>query len=369
MLVDAHTHLELLSIHSAELAGAESVAQVRELVSAAKGPLVLWGWREELLGEPLRRKHIDDIPVPLLLLRIDCHVGVLNRAMEALLSPKPSRFFDPVRGYLYETALWRAVNRLKPRGRAMERALRRALSCARSLGLDEVHDFVDAELARIYVGIGELPLRVVLMPYYEDYREVTALVRGTESPDLSLGWVKVFVDGSISARTAYLKEPYADREEWRGLLLKDRHRLAEIVRELEEKGLRVAFHAIGDAAVEECLRAFELAVPRLPYHRIEHAELVTEEQALRIRDLRVLLCVQPGFRSFFRGTYLKALGEERASRVIPLRMLDRLGVDMIFGSDMMPFDPSYCLESAADALGRERAEYYYGGWRDEGRYL
>ena len=368
--VDAHTHLELLSIHSPELVKARSVAEVQNLVKTLKSPTVLWGWREENLGTPLRREHIDPFPLPLLLLRIDCHVGVLNRAMEEFLSLEPSPFFDPEKGYLYEKALWEAVDKLKPKGRKLEASLRRALRRAASLGLVEVHDFVDAELARIYLRMGdELPLRVVLMPYYEDYREICSLLRGKSGGRISLGWVKVFVDGSLSARTAYLKEPYADRRGWRGVLLKSSREIGRMIRELEDAGLRISLHAIGDAALEECLRAFEAVSPRLPYHRIEHAELITEEQALRVKDLRLLLSLQPGFRPYFRRTYLKALGAVRTRRVLPLRLLDRLGVDMIFGSDMLPFDPLYGFRYAVRLLGRKKAEYYYGGWRHEGRYL
>jgi len=362
--------MELLSIHSPELEGAGSVEEVRDLVSRFRKPTVLWGWREETLGEPLLRKHIDSIPTPLLLLRIDCHVGVLNSAMADLLSLKPSDLFDPVRGYLYEKALWRAVNRFRPRGERMRRSLLKALLQAEMLGVVEIHDFVDEETARAYLRLGTgLPLRVVLMPYYESYRRVLSLLKDVKHPDVTLGWVKVFVDGSISARTAYLREPYADRRGWRGLLLRNRLELAQIIRELEAEGLRVALHAIGDGAIEECLSAFEMVKPRIPYHRIEHAELITEEQARRARDLKILLSLQPGFRSFFRQTYLKALGRERARRVLPLKLLDELKVDMIFGSDMLPFRPSYGFSCAERLLGRKKAEYYYGGWRYEGRYL
>jgi len=368
--VDAHTHLELLSLYNPQLVGARSIAEVLNLIRTLRSPAVIWGWREENLGAPLRREHIDPVPLPLLLLRIDCHVGVLNRAMEELLCPEPSPFYDPEKGYLYEKALWEAVDRFKPKGAELEASLRRALRKAASLGLVEVHDFVDAELAQMYLRIGnDLPLRVVLMPYYEEYREVCSLLRRKSNSRIVLGWVKVFVDGSLSARTAYLKEPYADRRGWKGILLKNSREIARIIRELEGAGLRVALHAIGDAALEECLKAFESASPRLSYHRIEHAELITKDQALRIRSLKLLLSLQPGFVPYFRKTYLKALGANRAGRILPLRLLDELGVDMIFGSDMLPFDPLYGFRYAVRLLGRKKAQYYYGGWRYEGKYL
>jgi len=86
-------------------------------------------------------------------------------------------------------------------------------------------------------------------------------------------------------------------------------------------------------------------------------------QAQRVKELGLILCIQPNFNPVFMQTYLKALGKERASKLNPIKMLDELGVDMVFGSDMMPFDPEVGIEYASKILGREKAIYYYGGWK------
>ena len=365
--VDAHTHLELFAFRDVPLEKARSVEDVRSMIRGSPKEVVLgWGWREEYLKIPLEREHLEDIPKAVLLLRIDAHVGVVNGRLIDMLGLKKNSKFDPDKGYLYEEELWKVASLLKPTGERMKKLLLRGLRKAASMSVVEVHDFVDGELARIYADLENLPVSLVLMPYYESYEEVVDVVKSSDK--LRLGWVKIFVDGSIGARTAYLKDPYEDTN-GRGMLLKDHGELAFAIQELESKGLRVALHAIGDGAVEECLKAFERAKPKLPYHRIEHAELITEEQALKAKELGLLLCVQPNFTPFFKETYLRALGKERFERINPIYMLDRLGVDMIFGSDMMPFDPTYGFEYARRTLGDRKARYYYGGWRDEGRYL
>ena len=359
--------MELLAFRDIPLERAKSVEDVRDMILSSPKEVVLgWGWREENLGEPLERKHLEDIPKAVLLLRMDAHVGVVNGRLIEMLGLEESERLDPEKGYLYEEELWRVASALKPRGEEMKKVILRALREASSMGIVEVHDFVDGELAEIYAEIEDPPVRVILMPYYEDYERVIEVVRG--SGRLQLGWVKVFVDGSIGARTAYLMEPYEDTDS-RGVLLKSHGEIASIIERLESEGLRISLHAIGDGAVEECLRAFEEVRPRLPYHRIEHAELITREQALRAKELRLLLCLQPNFTPFFKDTYLRALGEERFRRINPLSMLDELGVDMIFGSDMMPFDPWFGFDYARSVLGERKAKYYCGGWRDEGRYL
>ncbi|MBI4228191.1 MAG: amidohydrolase family protein, partial [Deltaproteobacteria bacterium] len=203
-----------------------------------------------------------------------------------------------------------------------------------------------------------------IMPYYKDYKRILELFdRYGEDKSIRLGWVKIFVDGSIGARTAYLKESYFDRAS-RGKLLITEERLISIISELEKKGLKISMHAIGDEAIEAAVNSFEKANITLKGHRIEHAELINHDQVKRLNEMGITLCVQPNFNVVFMETYQKALGDERASNINPIKMLDEMNADIIFGSDMMPFDPEVGLSYASGILGNEKALFYYGGWRN-----
>ncbi len=184
-----------------------------------------------------------------------------------------------------------------------------------------------------------------------------------EDDFIKLGWVKIFVDGSIGARTAYLREPYRDKPS-KGILLKTDDELRSMIEELGGKGLKVALHAIGNGAIDVSLNAFEKANIKLRGHRIEHAEMIDSDQAKRAKEMDIILCVQPNFNPVFMETYIKALGENRARMMNPLKVLDKMGVSMIFSSDMMPFDPEVGLTYASQILGKEKALYYYGGWKN-----
>ena len=94
--------------------------------------------------------------------------------------------------------------------------------------------------------------------------------------------------------------------------------------------------------------------------------MIDSYQAKRVKDMGIVLCIQPNFNPVFMQTYIKALGEDRAHRVNPLKMLDEMGVNMIFGSDMMPFDPEVGSDYASQILGKEKALYYYSGWKHKG---
>src|SRR3972149_4926361 len=297
--VDAHTHLEFFALKGLPVEKAKTKKDLVDMIeSAERKPVVAYGWNEEILGETIERKDIDRFSFPILLIRVDAHIGVINKKVMEELQLNPSEKFDPERGYVYE------------------------------------------EVLRLFDKYGE-----------DEF--------------IRLGWIKIFVDGSIGARTAYLKEPYRDKTS-RGILLKTEEEIIHIIKELEGKGLRVAIHAIGDGAIDVVLNAFEKADIKLKQHRIEHAEMIDSDQVKKVKEMNIILCVQPNFNPVFMQTYIKALGEDRARRMNPLKMLDEMGVYMIFGSDMMPFNPEVGLDYASQILGKQKALYYYSGWKHKG---
>jgi predicted amidohydrolase YtcJ len=364
--VDSHTHLELFALKTVPIEKATSKADLIGMIQcAADKPVIAWGWNEESLGENITKSDINEFPFPVLLIRIDGHVGVVNDRVIEDFNLKPSQNFDVENGHVFEELLRYLASSLKPKD--ITKPLLQAQKEAISRGILEVHDFVDYNIARTYFTIrekGDLHLNVVLMPYYEDYERILELFDfyGGDKP-IQMGWVKVFVDGSIGARTAYLKQNYCDRAS-RGNLLVSEERLISVVSELERKGLRISLHAIGDGAIEAAINSLEKANVNLNGHRIEHAEMINADQVKRLNEIGVTLCVQPNFNVVFMETYRKALGVERARGINPLKMLDEMNARMIFGSDMMPFDPEVGLDYASGILGNEKALFCYGGWKN-----
>ena len=352
MLVDAHTHMELFAFWEVPFNEFSNKKElIKYLRSLKKEKLTAYGL-DYSLG--LTFEDLNEVPYPILLIYKDGHKGIGNEALLKELS-----LDSPI---LKEHELWEIANKLKPKGEDMRKALERGLQKAKEMGLKEIHDFVDEELARLYSEM-EPPLNVVLMPYFE-HRE--AVLKYTNK-NLKVGWVKIYVDGSISARTAYLKEPYEDTQT-RGVLLVEEKKLAEMIKEVETLGLKVALHAIGDGAIEVCLNAFERANITRKYHRIEHAELITEEQIRRSKELELLLCMQPNFSCYYSEIYKKALGE-RAERINPFDKVYEAGVELIFGTDMMPFDVNYAVECAKKKLPEKAVLYLFGGWKKVKDYV
>ncbi len=81
-------------------------------------------------------------------------------------------------------------------------------------------------------------------------------------------------------------------------------------------GLQVALHAVGDAAVEQALNAYEAALTAHPRddhrHRIEHCEIIREEQIQRAQRLGVALAIQPPFNHYWPHTEYYSFRRQRA---------------------------------------------------------
>jgi hypothetical protein len=182
------------------------------------------------------------------------------------------------------------------------------------------------------------------------------------------GPVKYFLDGAFSTRTACLCEPYATDPRFAGEDGSDSSRgmcgdISEPVAELEylaRHRLQGAFHAIGDRAVQIFLDAFDKVAERHPDMtrlriRIEHAQLVRNEDIPRIRDLGIVVSAQPSALGSPEKD-LKLLGRERALRAYPYRSLIDAGVRLAFGSDIPGESTSDPLLSIHLAVNREGPE-------------
>ena len=122
-------------------------------------------------------------------------------------------------------------------------------------------------------------------------RELEALgVRSGLGDDyLRLGYLKVFMDGTLGSRTALMLDGS-------GVEITSADALAEIVTRAAHLGWPVAVHAIGDRANRNALDAFERTrsewAPRGLRQRVEHAQCLAPEDLPRFAELGVACSVQ-----------------------------------------------------------------------------
>jgi predicted amidohydrolase YtcJ len=255
-------------------------------------------------------------------------------------------------------ALWAKAPEPAPdQRRAVVKAACNALA---ALGFVEVHDMKAQPwlptVLRELDDAGELPLAVGCIPLVEDLEAVAATRSEWESDRLRLTGGKVFVDGTLNSRTAWMLEPYADGDPTRpcGMALMSVDEVARAIETCARVGVPLAAHAIGDGAVRCVLDAIQRTDTGQP-HRIEHAELIAEADIERFVRLGVVASVQPCHLLPDIEALERAL-PDRLHRVLPLRDLvdagctpGRLdGPGLVFGSDVpiVRADPGDSIQAA-----------------------
>lgn len=177
-----------------------------------------------------------------------------------------------------------------------------------------------------------------------------------------VGGVKLFLDGTLGARSACLHSPYTDAPSELGWLVLDPAVAAARMEAAHLAGLQVCIHAIGDAANEVALDLFADLAARYPdgsgtspRHRIEHASVLDEASAARFAELGVVAVVQPLFLRSEAGWLGERLGSDRSRQTYPYRTLRDAGV-VLAGSSDAPIEAPDVLAGMTAAVTRHGFE-------------
>lgn len=263
-------------------------------------------------------------------------------------------------GILKENANW-LVDAVVPSPSLDERlaALRRGQVEAWRRGVTGIEDLEPANAREAFAvldGRGELGLRVEMGIPRGDLSEATAagLRTGTGGEWLRTGHCKIFTDGALGSQTAALEEPYEGSDS-RGILTIEPDDLAADVTRAAAAGIAVAIHAIGDRAVRVALDAIEPTRRSHPAlrQRIEHVQLVREDDLARFGRLGVIASMQPIHATSDRDLVDRYWGTARARRAYPWRTLASHGAVLAFGSDA-PVEPIDPLLGIHAAVARQR---------------
>ncbi|MCV2446127.1 amidohydrolase [Paracoccus sp. DMF] len=221
---------------------------------------------------------------------------------------------------------------------------------------------------------GRLPLRVKVPFHFKPHMGPDALDRASrmaaefDGDWISSGFVKMFMDGVMDSRTAYLLQDYPDQPGHRSAPLFSPERFDRIATEIDRRGLQIAVHAIGDGAVRVVIDGYQAARaangPRDSRHRIEHIELIDPADVPRLGALGITASLQPphapGAMDFPQEPTLSRIGAARWADAYLCRSLAEAGAAIAFSSDWPVADVSV-LRGIAAALTRRP----YDGARDE----
>lgn len=397
---DSHCHLLATGLNEVrlDLRGVRSCEEIvargrAYLASAALAPddwIVGYGFDQNLFDD----KRLPDRSTaeaispdrPVFLDRVCGHVGAVNRAALAIAGYDENTVITggvlardengKLNGILKEAALDK-MRRLipQPSPAMLEAALLHAMRNANRFGLASVQtdDLESAALDSVIAlyhkleAEGRLTLRI-----YEEIQQPRVpqlqsfLDRGLRTGDgddfFRVGNIKLLTDGSLGARTAYMRDPYADAPETAGVAVYTQDALNEVVALAHRNGMQVAFHAIGDGAIEQVVRSVEYAMsteekarislmpeneiypkedsalkqassPSSHRHRIVHCQFIGEDLLARIKEAGLCADIQPPFTASDYPIVDARVGAERSDWSYVWRTMAEEGIPLGGGSD------------------------------------
>lgn len=203
------------------------------------------------------------------------------------------------------------------------------------------------ELLRGLQREGGLTARVKVPFHFKPHMDLSELDRADEMTRdfndewLSCNFVKMFMDGVIDSRTAYMLNDYPGHPGHRAEPLFPGPRFDAVATEIDRRGMQIAVHAIGDAAVRTTIDGYEVAQKangkRDSRHRIEHIELIDQSDVPRVGALGITASVQPvhapGAMDFPLFPTLDIIGRNRWNDAYLCRSLAEAGAPLAFASD------------------------------------
>jgi predicted amidohydrolase YtcJ len=384
--VDSHTHFAMWALGRSQvhLAGAGSLTEALDRirrVSPVDGWIVGQGWDANHWGETPSRWHLDPVHAgPVFLHSLDVHAAWVNSATLAAAGIGRETP-DPYGGVIVRDAageptgllLERAVDLVRPLvpdppADHLSQALLEAQSEAHRLGITGIHNVENRAAYEAFRRLdqrGLLRLRVLFHhPVTDLPRLVEAGIRsGDGGPWLTEGGIKMFLDGSLGSRTAWMLEPYEGTHD-RGMPISEEATARTAMGLAAAHGLASVVHAIGDAAVRRALDLMEPLPAAAIRHRIEHFQCVHPADVARAARRGLVLSMQPAHILADIPLADRHWGS-RGKGAYAFRSLLDQGSILAFGSDtpVASIDPREGVYAALERRQNDDSPSWYGDQR------
>ncbi len=401
---DSHLHLMGLGKHllSVNLLGCKSIDEVKKRTAdfiknnnVEKGAFVTGrGWNQDYFeGEKrlLTRDDLDEVSKdhPIILRRACGHMLTCNSlALEkaGIDENTPAVSGGEIRrdekgrlsGIFTERAMGLVEGAVpRPDAETVAKYLKKGMEYAASYGLTSLqpNDINDMDYPLIDEAYhlleqrGEMKTRINVQCCFntvEGYEKFLndGYYMGKGNSLYKIGPLKLFVDGSLGARTALMRKPYKDDPNAEGILCTDEKTLDEFYKLAESHKMQVVTHAIGDRAVEMVLGAIERNAEKgNPLrHGVVHAQITDKALLERFKELNAFALVQPIFLHYDMHIVEQRVGKELAETSYNFKTLDDMGVCVSFGTDspvedVSTFDNLHCAVNRQDLKGFPEGGY------------
>ena len=391
-LIDAHGHVGELGLGTLQLdlSGTASIAELKQRLAAfastTASPRWIIGnrWNQELFADKRFPTSADlDAAVPdrpVWLVRVDGHAAVANSAAMREAGVTPATKAPPggrIENGLFIDKARQLIEAKIPAPLATQRdqGLANAQRLLLGFGVTAVADMgtseADWNTMRRMGDAGRLQERVMSYALGLEPLLSIAGAKPTEwlyDSRLRMAGVKFYADGALGSRGAWLKAPYSDRPDTRGLQFTDDAKLKNLASRAAMDHFQVAVHAIGDAANAQVIGAYEELSQTYGTDRrwrIEHAQILDPADIGRLAKAGIIASMQPTHQTSDDNMVEARLGAARLAGAYAWRSIAATGAHLAFGSDFPvespnPFPGIAAAVSRADPQGLPA-----GGWRPE----
>lgn len=253
----------------------------------------------------------------------------------------------------------------------LKELLKVAMHHAVSNGLTSIgtNDYNDGENDSLHImqayqeleAEGNLHVRVNLQCTFDQPQRFRDFIQagyytGYGTNNFRIGPLKMFVDGSLGARTAHMRQPYHDDTSTSGVQAMSQEVLNEMVQIANENKFQVMVHAIGDQAIDNVLKSYEYVLSdgnNELRHGVNHCQITDMAMIDRFSKNNVLAYVQPIFLHYDLHIVESRVGKDLAATSYAFKSMLNRNIHTVYGTDapiedLNPFECIHCAVNRTD---------------------
>lgn len=409
--IDPHGHISMVVQFSAfpNLSGCKNFKDIVETLKAYKEEKKLtsedvilgWGYDHNFLDEQVHpdKKILDEVSteIPICILHTSAHMGVGNSKLLEIAGIN-EKTADPVGAKFGRVSGSQEPNGYVEEGMALGSLIAPVF---KKIKIDPVKQIQAAQ--EVYLkhgittvqdgacslenieGLGQfakdqlLKLDVVAYPMVQSpWQDIMAKYKAHETTyhnHLKLGGLKIVLDGSPQGKSAWLTKPYEGEESYLGYPSIAHEEVQQYVQEAVDAGYQLLAHCNGDAASDEFINTYKVALDHSSNPAKEelrpvmiHCQTVRDDQLDEMAKLNMIPSIFVAHTYYWGDVHLKNLGPVRGNHISPAKSaLDR-GLCINFHQDPPVVIPDvlhtiWCSVNRRTRLGKnigeeERIEVY-----------
>ena len=363
--IDAHSHIFALakSLMQISIDGLTSIEEIKNCLAEYKKEnrtnewIIVNGYDNNILKnrQHITKNELDEIfpDTPVIIENKSRHNGVVNsKALEMLgitktsANPEGGRIFYDT-GLLEENAFIDSLKKIPlPKMEEIINAFKEAQEIYASHGITMAQEgVITNDLAKIFkllANNNEIFLDIVA---YMDYKNMDEIKKeyseyiNKYKNKFKIGGIKIFLDGSPQAKTAWLREAYANEPEYYGYRIMKDEDVEEILEKAKESKLQILAHCNGDKAAEQYINAVK-KVSNLKRPVMIHAQLLGLDQLEDVKKYNIIPSFFISHIYYFGDIHIKNLGIKRAEHISPAGSSLKQDILFTFHQDTPVIEPN-----------------------------